>query len=131
MIIKIFVSMSFKGKTEEDINRYLEFAEDYYRTNCCECLLSEYDDVLVWCNYWYETEPMDDERINVKLDQYAHALSTMSTCHDFILFTNEDGSMPFGCNLELQAWNNSGTKEQAHNAIILNSSIVEKRRQNE
>lgn len=131
MTIKIFASMSFKDKTEEDINRYLEFAGDYYRTNCCECLLGEFDDVFVLCNYWYENGSMDDEHINEKLDQYAHALSLMSTCDDFILFTNEDGSMPFGCNLELQAWNNSGTKEQTHNAIILNSSIVEKRRQNE
>lgn len=131
MTIKIFVSMSFKGKTEEDIERYLEFAENYYRTNCCECLLSEFDDVLVLCNYWYESGSMDDKNINFKLDQYAHALSLMSTCDDFILFTNEDGSMPFGCNLELQAWNNSGTKEQTHNGIILNSSIVKKGKEDE
>lgn len=131
MIIRVFVSMPFKGKTEKDIYRYLDFAESYYRSNCCEHLLNEFDDVLTICNYWYENEDVDDKSINLKLDQYGHALLLMSTCDDFMLFTNEDGSMPFGCNLELQAWNNSGTKEQTHNAIILNSSIIGKGDKNE
>lgn len=126
MKIKVFVSMSFKNKTEEDIKRYLHFTEIWCK-NIFE-YVNDDDEIEAVCNYYNKQNAPDyvyNMSTNKKLADLGRALSLMSTCDDFVLFANEDGSIPFGCNLELMAWTNSSYDHFIQREpTILNSSLV-------
>ena len=125
MDINIFVSMGFKNKSTEEILRYLKFTEQFYRHNT-EYITDE-DNINVFCNYYddeHKPEYVDDKKSNKKLNDLSRALSIMANCDVFVLYTNPNGSVPFGCNIEMMAWINSGNVINNRTPIILNSGLL-------
>lgn len=121
----VFVSMPFRDKTREDIQRYLHYAEKYFR-NRIDGIRD--DDIVVPLCAWYDKNDPDapkyPEGQNKRLNDLARAINIMASCNGFIMFTRADGSIPNGCNIELMAWVNSGNMFNCHEPIILNGGLV-------
>ena len=123
--IRVFVSMPFKNKSEEDICKCLNYAGAYYR-NQTEGLRDD-DEIHMICN-WYDknNEPdyVKDPNVSKRIMDLSKALEKMATCDEFILITNPDGSIPFECNLEMSVWVNDSSVRGLKTPIIINGGLI-------
>ena len=92
--MKIFLSMSFKGKTEEEIVASEKLAK-LIAKDLLHC-----SNIEVLCNYWYSA-PENGEK---KLHELSNALKLMAECDYLFLVYNKEGKLPEGCKVERMAW---------------------------
>lgn len=125
LIVRVFVSMPFKNKSEEYIRKCLNYAENYYRSQTE--YLHDDDEVHIVCNWYDENNAPDYVRnpnVSKRIMDLSQALEKMATCDEFILITNPDGSIPFGCNLEMIVWINSSSVRGLKIPMIINGGLI-------
>lgn len=98
--MKIFVSMGFRGKSEEDVKEILSRLKKAYCRMYPEMDESE---IELKCNFWYEA-PKNGAK---KIHEMAHALSLMADCDRFCLVKGKCGYIPDGCKFEQHIWEES------------------------
>lgn len=98
---KVFVSMRFKDRTEEEVKNILTRVEAMF----LEWRLPEENGkkIKAICNYWC----IPPKKQNKKLYQLSNALYIMSECEEFVLIKDKGKPIPKGCELELEAWKTS------------------------
>ena len=98
---KIFVSMRFKDRNEEEVKNILTRVEVMFLE--WRPPEAKGKKIKAVCNYWC-TPP---KKQNKKLYQISNALYIMSECEEFVLIKDRGKPIPKGCELELEAWKTS------------------------
>lgn len=96
-MIKIFVSMGFKGKSEEDVRNILSKLKRAY---CRMYPEKDESEIELKCNYWYEAPKTGSKKIH----EMAHALELMAECDRFCLVVGKNYHLPKGCKIEKRIW---------------------------
>lgn len=110
--MKIFLSMSFKGKTEGEIAASEKLAK-LIAKDLLHC-----SEIEVLCNYWYSA-PEDGEK---KLHELSNAFKLMAECEYLFLVYDKEGKLPEGCKVERMAW--ESCKDAARTIIYLHESDI-------
>lgn len=93
--MKVFLSMSFKGKTDEKIAAQEKVAKEILEANC---ICSEPIEII--CNYWY-IAPGNGEK---KLNELSNAFKLMAECDYIAIMYNKEGKLARGSEIERMAW---------------------------
>lgn len=95
--MKIFVSMAFKWKSEEQVKEILEKLKKEYQKIYPE------KDIEMICNYWYEWPRKGSK----KLHELGNAIHLMAECDRFCLIRSKRNGktyIPDGCKIEQHIW---------------------------
>lgn len=104
---KVFVSMRFKNRTEEQVKEILNKVKNWFK-EFRPAELQDDEEVEVVCNYWCKV-PVGANR---KLWQLGNALQLMAECKDFVLIKDRGKEIPKGCKIEIEAWKASEPGKQ-------------------
>ena len=95
--MKIFVSMGFKRKSEEDVKEILSKLKKAY---CRMYPEKDESEIELRCNYWYKAPESGAKKIH----EMAHALELMAECDRFCLVRGKGDYIPNGCKFEQWIW---------------------------